>query len=57
LSLWLAKTKRGLLVRAVVGVPMVFMMGITVPALVLQILTSPNAALTTLAVVLLLLAL
>ncbi|MCB9876345.1 MAG: carbon starvation protein A [Planctomycetes bacterium] len=57
LSLWLAKSGRGLLVRALVGVPMLFMMGMTVSALVLQIASSNNAVLTTLGVVLLALSL
>lgn len=56
LSLWLARTKKGALLRLAVGVPMLFMMGITVSALVLQIAGAPNAVLATVAVVLLALA-
>ena len=56
LSLWLAKSKRGLLVRAMVGIPMLFMMAITATALVIQIMTGANALLITMAVILLALA-
>ena len=56
LSLWLAKSKRGLLVRAMVGLPMLFMMGVTISALVIQIVDAPDALLRTLAIVLLSLA-
>jgi carbon starvation protein len=56
LSLWLARTKKGALLRLAVGVPMLFMMGITVSALVLQIAGAPNAVLATVALVLLALA-
>lgn len=57
LSLWLAKSKRGIAIRAMVGLPMIFMMGVTVTALVIQIANAPNTLLLTLAVVLLALAL
>jgi carbon starvation protein len=56
LSLWLANTNRSGLLRLCVGVPMVFMMGMTMSALVLQIAGAPNAPLASVAVVLLLLA-
>ncbi len=56
LSLWLAKTRKGLPLRFAVGLPMLFMMGMTVSALVLQITTAANAPLCAVAVVLLLLA-
>lgn len=57
LSLWLANARRSPLLRLAVGVPMAFMMGMTITALVLQIANAPNAVLATVAVVLLLLAL
>jgi len=53
LSLWLAKTRRGLPLRLAVGLPMLFMMGMTATALVLQIRTAPNAVLAALGCVLL----
>lgn len=57
LSLWLAKTKRGLLIRAMVGVPMLFMMGVTITALIWQIANnSSNGLLVTMGSVLLALA-
>jgi carbon starvation protein len=57
LSLWLANTGKPVLLRWLVGLPMVFMMGMTMAALVLQIATGSQAVLTTLATVLLALAL
>jgi len=56
LSLWLANTNKSVLLRVCVGVPMVFMMLMTMSALVLQIVDATNAPLTSVAVVLLLLA-
>jgi carbon starvation protein len=56
LSLWLAKTKKGLGLRLAVGLPMLFMMGITASALVLQIGRAANGTLRTVAIVLLALA-
>jgi carbon starvation protein len=56
LSLWLAKTKQGLPLRLAVGLPMLFMMGMTASALVLQIAAATNALLLGVAVVLLVLA-
>ena len=56
LSLWLAKTKQSKVLRVAVGLPMVFMMGITISALVLQIASATNAVLATVAIVLLALA-
>ncbi|HZN39603.1 MAG TPA: carbon starvation CstA family protein [Planctomycetota bacterium] len=56
LSLWLANTNKSALLRLCVGVPMVFMMLMTMSALVLQIVDATNAPLTSVAVVLLLLA-
>ena len=56
LSLWLARTRQPLGLRFVVGVPMVFMMGITIHALVLQIAGATNTTLVTVAAVLLALA-
>lgn len=56
LSLWLAKTRKGLPLRICVGIPMLFMMGMTAAALVLQIATAANGALRAVAIVLLLLA-
>ena len=53
LSLWLAKSRRGLAIRAMVGLPMLFMMGVTMSALVIQIVHAPNTLLLTLAIVLL----
>ena len=53
LSLWLAKTKSGLGLRLAVGLPMLFMMGMTASALVLQIVDAPNAMLGSLAALLL----
>lgn len=57
LSLWLAKSKRGLLIRTMVGVPMIFMMAVTVTALVLQIYARDELLLRSLGIVLLGLAL
>ena len=57
LSLWLAHTNRNVWLRLAVGVPMVFMMGTTISALVLQIGSSNETTMTVVAVVLLLLAL
>ena len=56
LSLWLAKTQKGVLLRLAVGVPMLFMMGMTVSALVLQIVHAPNLLLAVVAALLLALA-
>jgi carbon starvation protein len=56
LSLWLARAGKGLALRVVVGVPMVFMMGMTGSALVLQIADAGNEVLRVLALVLLALA-
>lgn len=56
LSLWLARTRRGLPVRIAVGLPMLFMMGMTASALVLQIGNAANAPLRVTAAILLLLA-
>jgi carbon starvation protein len=56
LSLWLARTGKGVLLRTAVGVPMVFMMGMTMSALVLQIADAQNTVLAVVAVVLLALA-
>jgi carbon starvation protein len=56
LSLWLARTGKGVLLRTAVGVPMVFMMGMTMSALVLQIAGAQNTVLAVVAVVLLALA-
>jgi len=56
LSLWLAKSRRGTAVRLAVGLPMLFMMGMTATALVLQIVDAPNVVLGGLAAVLLALA-
>jgi carbon starvation protein len=56
LSLWLARSRRSLWLRCAVGLPMLFMMGMTVTALCLQIANAPNALLAGLAIVLLLLA-
>lgn len=57
LSLWLANTGRSKLLRWLVGVPMVFMMGMTISALVIQILDATNAQIGVVATILLLLAL
>jgi carbon starvation protein len=57
LSLWLAHTGKNVWLRLAVGVPMVFMMGMTISALVLQIAAATDATLVVVAVVLLLLAL
>jgi carbon starvation protein len=57
LSLWLARTNRGLVVRALVGVPMLFMMAVTTSALGHQIATATNPLVLTFAVVLLVLSL
>jgi carbon starvation protein len=56
LSLWLARTKKGTALRLAVGVPMVFMMAMTMTALTLQIRDATNGALLAVAVVLLALA-
>lgn len=56
LSLWLARTRRGPVLRLAVGVPMLFMMGMTMSALVLQIARGGSAVLVGVAVVLLALA-
>ncbi len=56
LSLWLAKTKKGLALRVAVGLPMLFMMGMTATALVLQIRDAQNHVLRTVAILLLTLA-
>jgi carbon starvation protein len=56
LSLWLAKSRHGLWLRLAVGVPMVFMMGMTASALVLQIVNAPNLLLAGVAALLLALA-
>lgn len=56
LSLWLARARKPLLLRLAVGVPMVFMMGMTTSALVLQIAGATSVVLATVAVVLLVLA-
>jgi carbon starvation protein len=57
LSLWLANTNKSGLLRLCVGVPMVFMMGMTISALVLQIANATDTMLAGTALVLLLLAL
>jgi carbon starvation protein len=57
LSLWLARTNRGLVVRALVGVPMLFMMAVTTSALGYQITTATNPLVLTFAIVLLVLSL
>ncbi|MBL9079088.1 MAG: carbon starvation protein A [Planctomycetes bacterium] len=57
LSLWLAHTNRNVWLRLAVGLPMVFMMGMTITALVLQIARASDAVLQTVACVLLVLAL
>jgi carbon starvation protein len=57
LSLWLARTNRGLVVRALVGVPMLFMMAVTTSALGYQIATATNPLVLTFAIVLLVLSL
>ncbi len=57
LSLWLANTGKPVLLRWLVGVPMVFMMGMTISALVLQIAAATDRMLIVVAVVLLGLAL
>jgi carbon starvation protein len=56
LSLWLARTGAGTWLRLAVGLPMLFMMGMTTSALVLQIVNAPNALLAVTAAVLLALA-
>jgi carbon starvation protein len=56
LSLWLARSGRGMVVRLAVGLPMLFMMAMTATALVLQIARAPNAVFGTFAVVVLALA-
>jgi carbon starvation protein len=56
LSLWLAKTQRGIWLRLAVGLPMLFMMGMTVTALLLQIRDAPNVLLGVTAALLLALA-
>lgn len=56
LSLWLANTGKSVLLRWLVGLPMLWMMGMTISALVLQIAGARDAVLATVAVVLLLLA-
>jgi carbon starvation protein len=57
LSLWLGNTGKPKLLRWLVGVPMVWMMGMTISALVLQIATATDGVLATVAVLLLGLAL
>ena len=57
LSLWLCNSNKPVLLRWLVGVPMVFMMGMTISALVLQIVNAPNTLLCSVAAVLLVLAL
>ncbi len=57
LSLWLRNTGKSALLRWAVGVPMVFMMGMTITALVLQIAGAKDTLLASVAVVLLALAL
>ena len=57
LSLWLSNTGKPVLLRWLVGVPMVFMMGTTISALLLQIRSANHQALLVVAVVLLGLAL
>ena len=56
LSLWLARTNRGLVLRTAVGVPMLFMMSMTVTALWLQIVRAANAPLAVFGVLVLALA-
>ena len=56
LSLWLARAGKGTAVRLAVGVPMVFMMAMTVTALVMQIRDATNPVLRVVAIVLLALA-
>jgi carbon starvation protein len=57
LSLWLAHTSKNVWLRVAVGVPMVFMMGMTISALVLQIRDATDTVLVVVGVVLLVLAL
>lgn len=57
LSLWLGNTGKRKLLRWLVGVPMVWMMGMTISALVLQIANATDGVLATVAVLLLGLAL
>ncbi|MGE3172761.1 MAG: carbon starvation protein A [Planctomycetota bacterium] len=57
LSLWLANTGRSRLLQWLVGAPMLFMMGTTISALVLQIASTDDTALAGIAIVLLGLAL
>ncbi|MCA8976812.1 MAG: carbon starvation protein A [Planctomycetes bacterium] len=57
LSLWLANSGKPRLLRWLVGVPMLFMMAMTISALTLQIMRPQNAQILTVAVILLALAL
>ncbi len=57
LSLWLAHTSKNVWLRLAVGVPMVFMMGMTISALWLQIVQATDPVLAVVAIVLLVLAL
>ncbi len=57
LSLWLANTGRPTWLRIAVGIPMAFMMGMTITALALQIANAGSAVLAVVAIVLLSLAL
>jgi carbon starvation protein len=56
LVLWLAKTGKPKLLQWLVAIPMVFMMGMTASALVLQIGSAPNKVMLSVAIVLLVLA-
>ena len=56
LVLWLAKTGKPKLLQWLVAIPMVFMMGMTASALVLQIGSAPNKVMLSVAIVLLALA-
>jgi carbon starvation protein len=56
LVLWLAKTGKPKLLQWLVAIPMVFMMGMTASALVLQIGSAPNKVMLSVGIVLLVLA-
>jgi len=56
LVLWLSKTGKPKLLQWLVAIPMVFMMGMTASALVLQIGSAPNKVMLSVAIVLLVLA-
>lgn len=57
LTLWLCQSNKPMLLRVLVGLPMVFMMGMTILALVLQSLHATSSVMLVLALVLLALAL